>query len=117
MPIARTRLVAHALLVLEDACEAARAGRVARSPGLRLALAYLYAVGDRRGAWHDREPYDQFWRRATGEDLPADGVNTTAAAYGRLVQLRASMNAIARAAGVELTPERLEQLARARRRG
>lgn len=94
-------LVFKALCVLAEAMSDARRGRGRPSFGLRFALAYLYAVGDRRGEWFDREPYVSFWQVATKRD--ASLVDTSG--VGRRGQMQASMNAIARAAGVEITGE------------
>jgi hypothetical protein len=111
----RADLVFTAILVLDEALEAARAGRVAPRPGLRLALAYLYLVGDRRTEWFDREPYFEFWQQATQSDAAGVGAEGSAASWGRQTQMTAAMNAIARAAGLELDAPVLERIARARR--
>lgn len=69
------------------------------SPGLRLAHAFLYAVGDRRRKWFDREPYDHFWSLATHDDANfSAGSNVDAT--GRLTQMKAYLNGIGRAAGM-----------------
>lgn len=111
--LTREALVFKALCILDEAMEQARRGRVPASLGLRFALAFLYAVGDRRGEWFDRQPYDTFWREATQrqEDL-TEGHNVHA--YGRVMHMTASMNAIARAAGMPLEIEVLQALRRAR---
>jgi len=87
-----------AICVLAQAQEDARGGAVPPSLGLRLALAYLYDTGNREGLWFDREPYDDFWRAAT-QRSEAGG---SAAAFGRSQAITASINAIARAAGMEM---------------
>lgn len=97
----KSALVFKALCALAEAVSDARRGRGRPSLSLRFALAYLYAVGDRRGEWFDREPYVTFWQVATKRD--ANLINTSG--VGRRSQLQASMNAIARAAGMEITPE------------
>lgn len=111
MPANRTTFLA--ICVLAQAQEDARAGAVPPSLGLRLALAYLYDTGDRSGAWHDREPYDNFWRAATQESA-AGG---SAAAFGRSQVLTASINAIARAAGMEMDVTMSRRVAAFVRRG
>jgi len=96
MPANRATFLA--LCVVVEAEDQSRRGKVAPSLGLRLALAHLYDASDRRGAWFDREPYDAFWKAATQDDR-CDG---SAGAFGRRQQLTAALNAIARAAGMEL---------------
>ncbi len=96
MPANRTTFLA--LCVLAQAQEDARAGAVAPTLGLRLALAYLYDSGDRRGLWFDREPYEDFWRAVTQRSE----CGGSAAAFGRSQVVTSSINAIARAAGMEL---------------
>jgi hypothetical protein len=108
--MSRNRLVFLALCVLEEAADAAARGRVAPAVSLRLALAYLYAVGDRRAEWFDRQPYDEFWRVATQEEA----AGPSAAAFGRSQALTAALNAIARAAGMERDARHLEATRRAR---
>ena len=99
-----------ALCVLDDAFDAAGDGPIAPGPGLRLALALLYAVGDRREEWFDREPYETFWQRAT---MPATGASD-AAAFGRVQDMTSSFNAIARAAGMERDVPLMAAMRRAR---
>lgn len=97
VPLGKQELAFKALCVLDEAIEDARAGKVRPSPGLRLALAFLYAVGDRRGEWFDREPYVEFWRAATQDDATGgaqDGI-------GRRGELVTSFRAIARTVGCE----------------
>ncbi|MDB5581504.1 MAG: hypothetical protein JWR80_6680 [Bradyrhizobium sp.] len=91
MGLDRRRLTFLALCVLDEAWDQARSGKVPASIGLRLALACLYALGDRRNEWFDREQYEEFWRAATQSDLHGAG----AAAFGRSQQLTSSLNAIA----------------------
>lgn len=111
--LSREALVFRALCVLEEAVEESRKGAVPPSPGLRLALAYLYAVGDRRREWFDREPYDGFWRLATQQDANfSAGSNVDAT--GRLTQLTAHLNGIGRAAGMEVDVTVLQAIRRAR---
>lgn len=111
--LSRETLVFKALCVLEEAIEQARKGAVPPSPGLRLALAFLYAVGDRRREWFDREPYDQFWRLATQADANfTEGHNVDAT--GRLTQMTANFNGIGRAAGMEVDVTVLHAIKRAR---
>lgn len=99
--------------MLEEALEESRRGAVRPSPGLRLALAYLYAVGDRRREWFDREPYDGFWRLATQQDANfSAGSNVDAT--GRLTQMTAHLNGIGRAAGMEVDVLVLQAIRRAR---
>lgn len=105
MPANRTTFLA--LCVLAQAQEDARAGAVPPSLGLRLALAYLYDTGDRSGLWFDREPYDNFWRAAVQES-EAGG---SAAAFGRSQVLTSSINAIARAAGMEMDVAMMQRVA------
>lgn len=112
-PLSREALVFRALCVLEEVVEESRKGAVRPSPGLRLALAYLYAVGDRRREWFDREPYDGFWRLATQQDANfSAGSNVDAT--GRLTHMTAHLNAIARAAGMELDVPLLHAIKRSR---
>lgn len=113
--LSREALVFKALCVLDEAVEQARAGAVPASPGLRLALAFLYAVGDRRKEWFDREPYDGFWRLATlGDANLAAGSNVDAT--GRLTQMNAYLNGIGRAAGMDVDVTVLHAIKRARGR-
>lgn len=107
----RTSLSFKALCVLSEAQEAAKRGRVPPSAGLRLALAYLYAVGQRAGEWFDREPYVEFWQQATQRENASDGP-----ASARLGKLQTCANAIARAAGMEMTPNLMDRLRTATRR-
>ncbi|MDB5577588.1 MAG: hypothetical protein JWR80_2764 [Bradyrhizobium sp.] len=93
----RRRLTFLAVCVLDEACDQPRLGKVPALIGMRLALANLHAAGDRRHAWFDREPYETFWRAATQSDLHGG----SAAAFGRSQQLTSSLNAIARASGME----------------
>lgn len=102
-------LVFKALCVLAEAQIDAKKGRVRPTLGLRFALAYLYAVGDRRKEWFDREPYVDFWRAATKDETVEGGVPSVA----RGGQMSASLNAIGRAAGIEITPQVLANLRRA----
>lgn len=102
-------LVFKALCVLEEALEDAARGRVRPSVGLRFALAYLYAVGQRSGEWFDREPYVEFWQLATQQDTPTRNGRTMEGS-ARGTKLQASMNAIARAAGMETTPAVIARL-------
>ena len=90
-----------ALVVLDEAMEMTKAGRVPASTGLRLALAHLYAVGDRRREYFDREPYDSFWRLATQQD----NTGSPPEDYTRWAMLLSNFNGIARAAGAPATPE------------
>lgn len=92
------RVTFLALCVLQDVVDQSRAGAVAPSLGLRLALAHLYATGDRRGMWFDRQPYDGFWTEATKQTASGDD----AAAFGRQQHLNAHLAGIARAAGMEM---------------
>lgn len=111
--LTREALVFKALCILDEAMDQARRGQVQPSLGLRFALAFLYAVGDRRGEWFDRQPYDTFWREATQkqEDL-TEGHNVDG--YGRVIHMTASMNAMARAAGMPIEAEMIAALRRAR---
>lgn len=112
--LTRQALVFKALCVLDEAIERARSGAVVPNPGLRLALAFLYVVGDRRGEWFDREPYDDFWRLATQQQASfVEGHNSDA--HGRLTQMNADMNAIGRAAGMPIDVVVLSAMQKARR--
>ena len=104
-------LVFKALCVLDEAMEQARAGKVPPGRGLRFALAYLYAVGNRRGEWFDREPYDEFWKLATTQDAHDGGTDSV----GRFTTMQANVNAIARAAGLEMTVTVLHAVKRSTR--
>lgn len=104
----RSRATFLAICVVAQADEDARLGAVTPTLGLRLALAYLYAVGDRRKEWFDREPYDEFWTVATTRTEHGDN----AAGFGRSQVLTAHLNAMARAAGMEMD---VTMLARVRR--
>lgn len=95
--MASERLTALALLVLDETIDAAKKGRLPPSAGLRLALAYLYEIGDRRGEYFDREPYDEFWRRATKEDATLLNAHNVPG-YCRIAAMRVSFNGIERAA-------------------
>jgi len=50
-------------------------GRLAATPGLCLALAFLYPISDRRGLWLEREPYIEFWQRAAQRNEVGDGAD------------------------------------------
>jgi len=104
-PPSRNDLAFFALATLSETMDRAKLGRVLPSPGLRLALALLYSIGNRRGEWFDREPYISFWQEATQRDEGGDGCNAGAGAVARQSMMWANMQAIARAAGVDLTPE------------
>ncbi|MES2339610.1 MAG: hypothetical protein V4537_16080 [Pseudomonadota bacterium] len=106
-------MVFKALCVLEEAQRAARRGRVEPSFGLRFALAYLYAVGERRGEWFDREPYIEFWRVATKESAVSTGVNGGVDGSARTTTLGKCVKGIARAAGMEMTPDLMARIGRA----
>lgn len=109
--LSRPALVFKALRVLDEALEQARRGPVAPSLGLRFAIAFLYAVGDRRREHFDREPYDEFWRLATQSDANlTEGHNV--AGYGRVTTMSANLNGIARAAGMPIEGEVLAALRR-----
>jgi hypothetical protein len=110
----RDQLVFKALCVLDDAIDQSCRGKVPASLGLRFALAYLYAVGDRRREWFDRQPYDEFWRLATKRDEAGNGLHCGTEATARRTSLNAAMNGIARAAGMKITPPIMERLLRAR---
>ena len=102
--LSRAALVFKALCVLDEALDQARRGRVAPSLGLRFAIAFLYAVGDRRREYFDREPYDEFWRLATQSSATLlEGHNIEG--YGRLNTMGANLNGIARAAGMPIEGE------------
>ncbi len=102
-------LVFKALCVLDEAMEQARGGKVLPSLGLRFALAYLYAIGDRRKEWFDREPYDEFWMLATKRGACDGGTDSV----GRFTAMQANINGIARAAGLEMTVTVLHAVGRA----
>ena len=106
-------LVFKSLCVLAEAQQLALRGRVQPTAGLRFALAYLFAVGQRSGEWFDREPYVQFWRVATQEAAVSTGVNGAVEGSVRTTVLQTCVNAIARAAGMEMTPEVMAALGRA----
>jgi len=95
-----------ALAVLEDA--GARVGRqpVEPDPGLRLALAFLYAVSDR-----DRALFDEFWRAVI--DQPVGPSPEALRAQQATVP---PLNGIYRAVGIVQTPEIITAIARHRRR-
>ncbi|WP_286774433.1 hypothetical protein [Sphingomonas sp. 66-10] len=48
---------------------------MAATPGLCLALAFLYPISDRRGLWLEREPYIEFWQRAAQRNEVGDGAD------------------------------------------
>lgn len=104
-PPSRDRLAFLALTVLYEAMDQAKRGRVDASPALRLALATLYSLGNRRGEWFDREPYITFWQEATQREVSGEGVNSSAEASARQTMMWVSMQSIARAVGIELTSE------------
>lgn len=100
----KRQLVFKALCVLTEAMRDAERGKVRPSLGLRFALAYLYAVGERRREWFDREPYVEFWQFATKDGAPTRGCQTMSGS-ARGTQMRTCINAIGRAAGVEITAD------------
>lgn len=104
----KSRLVFHALCVLDETYDLAREGAVPPSPGLRLALAFLYAVGG-----GDPWLYTEFWRIATKETGAGDG----AIGFGRRQHLNSHINAIARTAGMERDVPLMHAISRARRKG
>jgi hypothetical protein len=75
-----------------------------RALGLRFALAYLYAT-----TAGERWLFDEFWKHATS----SAGTDYTSA-FARRQSLTACMNGICRAAGMERTPELMQQLRHAR---
>ncbi len=101
-------LVFKALCVLEESLHAAETGRAPASYGLRFALAYLYAVGQRRGEWFDREPYIEFWQLTTRDGPISDDTE----GVGRRTTMRSCVNGNARAAGMELTPDVMAAIGR-----
>ena len=103
-------LVFKALCVLKESVEAAASGRAPASYGLRFALAYLYAVGDRRGEYFDRQPYVEFWQLATRDGPTGDDTH----GVGRRTTMQSCLNGIARAAGMDLTPEINAKLSKSR---
>ncbi|WP_066723620.1 hypothetical protein [Sphingomonas pituitosa] len=105
MRIARDRAIFHALCVVDEAQERARAGAVAPSAALRLALAFLHLCGAERG-W-----IDQLWEALVKRDEAGGG----ATAFGRSQQITAAVNAITREVGVERSLELIEALRAARR--
>jgi hypothetical protein len=94
MRIARESLKLKALHVLEAAAWDVGKVRVAPSPGLRLALAYLYAVSDA-----DRALYDGFWKAVI--DRPCEGREAIDAG----ASVNPPIHAIYRAAGIRRTPD------------
>lgn len=104
MPANRTTFLA--ICTLAQVQEDARDGAVPATLGLRLALAYLYAVGDRRREWFDREPYEEFWQAA----MQRSECGGSATAFGRSGVLTASINGTARAAGMDLDGEMLQRV-------
>lgn len=95
------RLAFLALATVHEAIEMARLGKVPPSPGLRLALALLYAEGKRRKPGLPRRSYDDFWRLATREDATGSG----AEGYGRHINMTACFNGFAYTLGHEMTLE------------
>lgn len=104
-PPGRARIAFLALAVLYETMDLAKRGRVAPSPALRLALATLYVLGDRRGEWFDRQPYISFWHEATQRDAAGDGCNAGVEASARQTMMWSDMQGIARAVGIELTSD------------
>jgi len=102
----------HALCVLEDAFEASRQGRVAPSPALRLAVAYLFSVTGRGSKGGKMDVYAEFWRAGTMED----GGPILASQFGRRQTLNACFNWIAREAGMERDVSLMQRLSSARER-
>lgn len=111
MGLGRRKLNFWAMCVLYETSEAADRGAVPPSLSLRLALAVLYELGDRRAEWFDREPYDDFWREVT-RPIPDDHPEE----IGRWQVINASLNGIARAAGFVRTPDFDDAIKRARRK-
>lgn len=89
-PPSRDRIAFLALAVLDEAIEQAR-----------------------RGLWFEREPYIEFWQGATQHDEAGDGAD----GYGRRIHMTAAFNAIARAAGTEITPDVAAGMRKAREGG
>ena len=106
------RVTFLAICVLQEAIERVDANEPAATLGLRLALAHLYAVGDRRGEHFDREPYDRVWRAAAAGEQLQHGAK---AWVGRAQELTAAFNGIARAAGMSADTDMLQIIRRARR--
>jgi hypothetical protein len=104
MRFSRDHLTFKALLAVDEAADSQ--APIAKSFGLRFALAYLYAISP-----GERWMFDEFWRRAT-ENLGGD----FASALARRQSLNAAFNGICRAAGTERTPELMQRLRQARER-
>jgi hypothetical protein len=94
MRLSRESLKIKALHVLEAAAWDVGKVRAPPSPGIRLALAYLYAVGDA-----DRALYDEFWRAAI--DRPCEGREAIDAG----ASINPPLNGIYHAAGIERTTD------------
>lgn len=102
MRFSRDHLTFKALLAVDEAADSQ--APIAKSFGLRFALAYLYAISP-----GERWMFDEFWRRAT-ENLGGD----FASALARRQSLNAASNGICRVAGTERTPELMQRLRQAR---
>jgi hypothetical protein len=97
----RDRLVFHALCVLDQAvrdCQYAGPLKLPQ-PGLRLALAYLFAVSTDQPDIHasPRDLFDRFWRAITGGDI---GGPAELQARFRSTQARTEFAGICRRVGV-----------------
>ena len=84
-------LKVKALLVVEDAGRRVGLEPIGAEPGLRLALAFLYAVGDQ-----DRALFDDYWRAVV--DQPHGATPAARRAQQSVVPL---VNRIYRTAGVD----------------
>lgn len=93
------QLIFKALCVLDDVHAGTPAG-----PGLRFALAYLYAVGN-----GERWLFDEFWRAAIEPET-----GNLATDFGRRQGMTGAMNGICRSVGMERDDELIKALRRAR---
>ncbi|MBN8829176.1 MAG: hypothetical protein J0G94_00780, partial [Sphingomonadales bacterium] len=94
-------------LVIDEACHQCAKGAVKPSFSIRLALASLYALGD-----GDKSMFEDFWKEMQREEYPH--ASPTHVVYRRVTYTRTHYNRIARSVGVELTPDFLARMDRAK---
>lgn len=111
MKLSRDALVFKALCVLDQACRAATGDAAPPQHGLRLALAFLYAVSNDRPApaLTDRAVFDEFWSLITAYP------ETLHSSRGRMrsTLARTCFSGICRRVGVQETVELHAALSRA----
>lgn len=97
------RLTFLALCILDEAAAASYRAPVQRTLAIRLALAYLYAVG--RG---EHELFEGFWTELANPQ--SHSPSPTQAGHMRGTSVRANLYAISRSVGYPQTPDAWQKL-------